>query len=499
MDSKILALISIWLPIALLGYFDLKAPDQPLPGRKGSDSPYYIELGKTRVFFYMSDGKELAAKKLIDSINNSNIQITMDVTSPPCPVSEISAVATKYANPTDYELNGQICMDEMNRGVYPDPVGQEVLNEYARSVRYYAEQTFNIKLTGLSRELSLNANQDALKLHQDRFYRQYEYLSNLPLPIDKHILFQDLTLVDWTMAKGTFSATMMQDGDDGDRLLMILFPGEVVGMAHTEPMVYKGPYHKPEYPGAITFPFHTAVAPTNYIGESSVGSWKGKRISTSTRGVIPESEYIKTLDIAKKMHLNRKRLIKAKQRGVDKYRYDNGVMVLSGHLPVNELSLEYSEYIGDPENVSIYEIISDIAYKEAKKVQSLFRIEGEPIKILHFIKRDSGFSSFEKMGLVNDTDQTFVLINRSDLPKGYKHYTISEDTTKQNFPWIHMYQFPLGSAMQIDGNLLRSMAISPIEEILYRDELDDADLHDESILNNRIVHKLDVYIFSKEQ
>lgn len=466
-----------------------------LPGRLGSKHIYYTELGKARVFFYMTPEKDQLARSLIQSINNNNLMISTDVTSLPCPVSEVSLVVTK-SDAANFDLQGVLSRDDQNRPIYTDPVGQEIMNNYGKRVMAIAEQQFGVKIEGLSRDISLNVNQDALKMHQDRFTKQYDYLHSLPLPIPKYVLVQDLTLADWHMAASSFSATMVQDGPAGDRFLMALFPGQVFGALYTEAMVYKGPNVSPEYPGPITFPPHTAVAPIDYLGCCNVGSWKGKRISTSTRGVVLETEMERAREKAVYLPINRPK-ISEYRNGLKSYDYANGIVVreLVDELP--EIAVKWLQKLPDQENISIYEGSASEQNAFAEELMEVFGFKGSLKRVLHLTKKGGGFSQFKNIVSDLPASAEVIIVNHSKFPPGYKHYPISEDCTKQQLPWIQMYQFPENTVMKVPGSLLQQMALTPVEEILYRNERSDAVDGEESVVLDKLVSKIDLFLFSE--
>jgi hypothetical protein len=70
---------------------------------------------------------------------------------------------------------------------------------------------------------------------------------------------------------------------------------------------------------------------------------------------------------------------------------------------------------------------------------------------------------------VNDTDK-ILIYNKSILPSGYKHYPISEDQSDLGCPWIQMYRFPDGYSMEMDGLTFKRLSLTPVLELIYRDE-----------------------------
>jgi hypothetical protein len=432
----------------------------------------------------MTPEKDAIARQLIKDLNEK-LKLTVDVTSPPCPVSEISAMATKFPDPLGY--------DTQNQPKYTDPIGQAILNRYAENVKEIIEKQFSMTLEGLSREMSLNLNYDALKLHQDHFTKQYAYLSHLLPPIPMYILFQDLTLIDWQMAQGTFSATMVQDGENGDRFLMVLFPGEVVGKIYTEPMVYHGPDIVPTYPGPITFSPHSAIPPILLYSNWTVGSWKGSRVSTSTRAVVKKEEIDNLCESATYLPINRP-TIEIDKEGRISYRYTNGVMLKEySILPSLSLSKPVNRF-PDQEAVTIYEVDPQESHGHFNSILEELGIEGSIKGIFQLVKRDTGFSRFGEMDLDISSDDQVVVLNRSILPEGYQPFNIAEDCTISGMPWIQLYHFPTNMAMIVSGEILKKMALTPIEELIYRDHKLDAKDASMPRLMPKIISALEVIV-----
>ncbi len=455
-----------------------------LPGRIGTKEIYYTQLGKAKIFFYMTPEKHALARQLVNDVNEKMV-LTMDVTSPPCPINEVSAMTTKFPDPISYNQEGN--------PIYADPIGHELFKQYADKVKMIAENCFGIAIAGVSRDMSLIANHDALKMHQDHFTHQYDYLSQLPLPIPRYYLFQDLTLIDWQMAQGTFSATMVQDGQQGDRFLMLLLPTEVVGTVYTEPMVYNGPNSAPTYPGAITLPPHTVIAPIELDANWTVGSWKGKRISTSMRGVVKEEEIDKLCKRAIYLPVDRPKLVHD-GKGREIYQYPNGSWL--GHFSVSLPLWEKSSVLRlpDQDNTTVFKREGLANRNPYASLLEELGINGNLTQAFHLIKRDSGLSRFEKMNLAIPESAQVVLINRSRLPAGYLPYTLSEDCTQEGKPWIHMCYFPMNMAMVLSGASLKKMALTPVEEILFRDHKLDELCDVESKLVPKLISEIDILV-----
>lgn len=449
--------------------------DEILPGRLGSKESCVARLGKCDVYFYMTPEKHELAKQMIQNVNE-NMVLTLGLAAQPCPTLEVLVQAIKYPE--------------------KDPQGTKILDQYAEKTQKLLEQFYGIQLKGISRYMNLNFNWEALKLHQDRFKEQYEYLSKLPLPVEQYTLVQDLTLIDWQMTKGTLSATMVQDGDMGDRFLICFFPNEVVGTFYADPAIYRGPYAPFVYPGHVTMPPHSTVPPMDLFGNCSSGSSKGKRMSTAVRGIVETKSMEKVRALSRELPVNRR---SATSFGKDMYWcYDNGIILkpLAENTSLS-LVLEPNLKIEDKENVDIVEISTQANCYVIQQIADLFNIKNKNnVKILHLIKRDGGFSEFNAMDLGISPTSQIILINHSELPNGYRHFSLAEDLTKKNLPWIQLYNFDPSMAMKVPYDVFYQLSLTPAEELLYRDEKIDFLNSEQSTLQKKIVTKIDLIIFS---
>lgn len=463
----------------------------PLPGRLGGNF-IYTEMGKTKIFFYMTPRKEEISKQLVYSINSNNIKITTDVTTPPCPVSEISLMATKF--PMRISQLNKIGFDAKDSPLWLDPVGESIFDAYAEEVIQIAENVFDIKVDGRSKDLSLIANHDAVKIHKDYFSQQYEFLSQLKPPIPKYYLFQDLTLIDWTMAQSSCSGTLLQDRTSGDRFLMIMFPDEVFGAIYIEPVIDNGPMIAPTFPGPVAFPFHTALAPIDFFGCCNVGSWKGKRISVTTRGVILEEDVAQATAKSTYVPLNRPDIYFDVKDFLTRS-YSNGVLIKNLHtLPILKPGICLLKE--DQEHVTILEDKPERFIQAAKLLKTELGIDKEFKKVYHLSKHDGGFSRLSHILPDVSPDSTLVIVNRSIFPAGYKHFIISEDCTSKNLPWFQFYWLPQTGVMKIPASIYEYFSLSPVEEIFFRDEISDRINTEASVLSQKMTLRVDVYIFS---
>ncbi len=434
----------------------------------------------------MTPEKDMLARQLIRDINEKTI-LSFGNASAPCPVIEILAWNEKYPDPIGEDKDGN--------NIYPDSEGHNLFSTYRSKVAEIVYSVLGTKMEGLSGHLNFNPNYDALKIHRDSFSDQYQYLSSLPPPVKTYYLFQDLTLMDWQMAKGTFAGTLVQDGSDGDRFIMAVFPGEIVGTVYTEPCVSKDKNSVIVYPGRISFPYHSSVAPTDFDGSTTVGSWKGKRISTSTRGVVQEEEIILAAKNATFLPINRP-TITIEKDNLRLFEYPDTIKIqdISQKLANENNSLQHK--LPDQENLTILESSPQDFSTTISYLKKNLGVRGSNVKIFHLIKRDGGFSRFSKLDLEIPENSTVVILNKSKLPENYKYYTISKIWTDQGLPWIQLFNFSPHQAMIVSGRVFRQLSMTPLEELFFRNaQIDEENAYD-SVLTEKLVCELILFVIN---
>ena len=458
----------------------------PLPGRIGNDSIYYTCFGKTYLFFYMTPNKDMLARQLVCDVNEKSL-MSFGYAAQPCPTSGILTLNGKYPNP--------IGVDSIGNSLYVDPEGHNMVSTYTDSVVSILKNKLGINVERSSCSINLNLNFDALKIHRESFSDHYEYLSKLPLSTHPLYLFQDLTLIDWQMAKGTCAATLVQDGENGDRFLMVYFPGEVVGTVFTEPYVSLGSDKPILLSDRNIFPYNSAVAPFDFYGSTTVGSWKGKIISTSTRGIVLEQEIEQAVEKATFLPINRP-LITVGSNQLKTYEYQDKIKVQDLLEEIPKENVFFHQKQEDHENLTILES-SPLDY--AGTINHLRKSLGfvEPVlRVLHLIKRDGGFSQFNKLNLNIAANSKVIILNRSKLPENYKYYTVSKDWTNQGLPWVQLFNFTPKQVMIVSGETFLELSMSPLEELFYRNaQLDDVN-PEASVLMKKLVSELEIYILN---
>jgi len=422
-----------------------------LPGRIDREEISFAEFGKCKIFFYMTKEKDELCRNFIDHVNE-DMCLTLGQAALPCPTREILVQAIKYPE--------------------RDPVGTELLRKYAEQTHMIAEDALGLSITGHSWYMNLNLNWEALKIHQDRFVEQYAFMEKESLNPSDWTLVQDLTLIDWQMAENTLAGTMVQDGENGDRYILVVFPKEVVGTFYTENAVLTSRDKKQFYPGHITMPPHSTIAPMDYVAGCTCGSAKGKRMSTITRGIAKRDEVDQLIEVTQQIDINRRQV--EMEGSKINYVYSDGAVIKSLLNKAHSLNRNHGMFFNDIQNIQIESVpIKDNSYI-SDDIREQFHIDNQKVaKIYLLTKRDGGFSSLGELGFDFPDQCRIIAVNFSSVPDGYRHFHLAQDWTHSGRPWIQLYDLPPGMAMEIPPKLFKKLSLTPAEELLYRSEVSD--------------------------
>lgn len=449
-----------------------------LPGRLGNRDIWVVRFGHTRTYMYMNKEKSEETKKLVDAVNSKAIKLVADVYENPR-TTEFSAIASVSPEPGIIDADCQT--------IEHDPYGQNPLNHYGARITAIAESALNIgPLFGISREINLIVSHDAHTFHKDAFPRQFQYLKEHP-ELPKCSLIHDLTLVDWDMAKGAVSGTIFHDPVAHDRFLLALLPSDSFGTFSIEPIDYPEDRSSPQDPGARLLPFHAVLSPEDLEGSWTAGSSKGQRISSVIRGLVKDEDAKNVDALAKELHVNRPTITECG----DKI-YDNGIILK--RISLAKLANEEIEAIQERDNVQV------VTYrpKAQNDIHLQFALDERYVfdKHVRFSKKDGGFNMLSSLHEV-DEDSIVMIVNNSIVSEGYKHYSLSEDQSDLGKPWIQMYQFESQMVMQLTKKLYDRLSLTPVLELLYRDEVSDCGK--ERTPCTKLATHLDLYIFTSKK
>lgn len=468
-----------YLVLFVIGGFFFLTPSfasPHLPGRVEKEGVYRVRFGQCDIYFYMNPNKHKLSQNMIEKVNRE-MELNVGQTALPCLTHEI------LLNPNK------------------TPEQKAIFEEYSQGVTDILKDIFGFNTIGTNCYFNLNLNWEAVKLHQDRFYKQYDFCSKMNLSPQNYSIIQDLTLIDWEMEIGTIAGTMVQNGRFGDRYILSMFPGEIVGTLYVEPTICAKTKLSSLYPGHITMPPHSTICPMDYYGSFHAGSSKGKKVSAIVRGLALNEELEILKSNAKELLLNTKRLVLGENEVY--WEYDNGIIVKPLPEKTPALDLEWGIKHRDRENVEIFESSAESNPLLLEKLADLFAIDLEVYKnrkVFTLTKKDGGFSRFEKMGIEVKKDAKIILINRSILPKGYRYFNLSEDYTDRGVPWIQLYLFKPSMAMQVSPKIFPHLSLPPTEELIYRnenlDETEISDLHPTN-LKRKVTNQVQVFVFSR--
>lgn len=443
-----------------------------LPGRVGNDGDYVVRVGECDIYFFMTEEKEKIINQFRDHINNDFLIKNIFADHPSkCYAPAVVAVGTPEE----------------------DPRGAKFLTDYLMKGKEIMEGHFGFDLLGISLEVNLYYNFESLVFHRDRFTNQYEWLSCLTPPIERYTLIQDLTVFDWQMGKGTVTGTVVQDGDFGDRYLFCVFQDEALGTLYTEPAVYLGPNIAPNYPGHVTIPYHTGIAPIDYNGERFCGTSRGKRLSTSIRGLVRSEEMKQVRENCQEVYLNKKQKI-----GSSTWRYQSGIIVHALTKPFPKLDVQYAILLPEKENITLLEIPASIGSQSLSLFSQAGCLPSSSLKkVLRLIKKDGGFSKFSELNLQLKDSERVLIVNHSAVPEGYRYFQLAQDFTKEHLPWIQFYHFSPSEIFEMDYKTFKHLSLSPVEELLYMNEAQESENYESEYkrYNTKLSTCIDVYFF----
>ncbi len=436
---------------------------------------YFAQFGDTQFYFYHSAEKEKITRDLIYSLNHNHFMLTTKE-------RKILPVASKYSPLIKHVLDDDTEIhDSLGRMIYPDPIGNAVLNEYGSQLARLTEKELHLKVECLSRYLALNVNQDALTIQPENFHEQIVFLNGLSATHTPYLLFEEIALADWEMAPGTFSAFMIQDEESKDRWLLPVGPQEICLIASLTPIIAKSRVGIP--------PLQTIIPPMDYSSSRSSGSWKGKSLHAMIKGIVPASDIDSLAQGATPLPLNRP-VISANSPHLHTYTYPNGIVIKELDTQPPIIPIGGCIKHDDKESLTILE--SSPGHSQFLPIlKELFGLKGELKSVFHLIKQDSGFSELKSVFAAIPSDSEVLIINRSHLPTGHNHYAISEFCTDSPLPWIHLYLLPPDRIMKVSAEMLTHLALIPVEEILFQNE----SCKQEQLISNMNI-QLDFLIFS---
>lgn len=473
--------------IALLAISHTFGESVHLPGRLGNEETQWVQLGNADLFFYMTPEKNDLIQKIVQDVNLEKLGLTVDINDYDCFTTEISATASKYPDPIKSQ-NGS--------AIYADPQGNDVLNSFAHDLNKLISSQLGLNMEGVSREINLVVNQDAHKFHQDQSTKQFDFLKLRDPLSPPCTIIQDLTLVDWDMSADTLSATILQDSHSEERFLLALFPKESVGMIFAQSPKYLTREAHPSYLVPTIFPYHAVLSPIDRKGGKTAGSSKGKRLSTVVRGVVPECELDALKANSKQISLNRPTFYN------DEWIYPDGMIARGISIDIRPLLDLFDQGLifkhPDRENIEIYELNIDSYNPVIQQLALQFAVDSKSIKnvrLIRLLKRDSGFSALNKMNLPIQAGSEIIILNSSNIPDGYDYYNLARDFTVEGLPWIQLYYLPDNRGFKISAEQIQKLSLTPIEEVLFRKAKEDSMKTDGLQSLNKIVTKIDLFIF----
>lgn len=454
-----------------LGYRAYSSYRAPLPGRLGQESLFHTRLGSCDIYFSMNLEKFGSICNLVESINKT---MTISVEAPTLPYHKACIIPEIIKQPTP------LGYDQTSKPIYTDSIGIAAIEKYLNEGIKNVNHTLGSSLENPQVYINLALNQDNNSWGQDYFPKNT--LSHAE-SLSHRVPLYEYSLADWQISEGTIGGLVLQDGSEGDRFIIPIFPRDLFCMH----MVEKQKSLKNEQP---TLPPYTVLSPIDYQSTLTPGSTKGKYLLAITRGELPSSQLDITTKKSKELDINRYNISDMERK------YPNGITFKKLHS--TSPKAPSLEWIGCSENVDIFKIHVREVSTLLLEISNLFNISNvnvESMRAYRLVKRTPGLSHLDKINLDIPEKSTIIMINRSELPEGYKYFNIAEDQTDIGNPWIQLYRFLPNTVMKVDCHSFNRLSLSPSEEILYRDDLNDATEGKESTLKPRIVSEIDLYVF----
>lgn len=437
-----------------------------------------MQLGDLRLFFYTLPQKKIISKKLINDISHkvilgiSNTDLNW---ASPC----ITPWAMLYPDPVGYREGNPIFLDQL---------GVRLLSNHADQIQNAVSKVLDISFLRQTHDVRLILNFDGL-----RFYHEdYDHTPQLSDKDQKFFLVKDTTVIDWEMAKGTFSSTIVQVRESEDRFIIPYFFDEVRSVLFVEPANLPTAQVNREE-NTKTSSLKCELPPIDWFSTLSPGSAKGKRITFNLNGLVDSDEItsLESNSYALKVSLG--------QKQGDSICYPNSIEIRDLCEPVH-INRKNIIVLPEYEGMEIFETPPEDNTKVIASLKELFSLNCPLNKVVvkHLVKKNAGFTKLDYQQLGIEKKSKIVIFNHSEIPEGHCYYNLAQDFTHEGLLWIQLYHLPPSKVLFIDAEQINLLALTPSEEIFYRDAKVDVLQKPLDIFKKKISSKLDLIIFPVE-
>lgn len=439
-----------------------------MPGRLGNQNILHTRFGNCDAYFYMNVEKYGDMLKTIDKINLETI-IAVDQLSPRSSVRGYVTSNKKYPDPIGVNNDGEEC--------YYDSFGRVFEEELSQNNRNILNDLFGFQTINNKLDIHLKLNHDGEKW---RPLFSPISLDNLPLDLSDPQNFRlvDYSAFDWQLSPGVLTGLLLQDQADGDRFLIYLTPKDFFSVCFVEPLKKN----------STLFPYLIEAGAIDHKSSFTPGSTKGKSLNLCFESIASKNQdhHIDFLE-AKKNDFQRTDNGKTYKNGLKFIRYENNT--------TNMLSKE--KYHSSNDGVDIFEIEKE-DYVHQFSNQKKIPFNAQSIrKVYRLVKYSQGFSHISDLKLSTEDLDEIYIINQTSLKGNYQHFPIAEDQTPLGMPWIQLYRFQNDQCLKTNKKLFDSLLLTPIEEIFFRDEVEDCNHFDHHKYLERFETTLDVILISK--
>lgn len=442
---------------------------------------YRATFGNLRVFFYKSPKKSILEQELIKDVRFNMTHGFRSNNS--FPISLVYPLAVLYPDPITYNEKGE--------PLFIDQLGSKQLTARAHQMKEFIEQTLGIEMLGCSPDMNLILNFEALNYHEDDFSLQRQFLKENQLPPSKYLLVNDLSLIDWEMAKGTFSSTLLQDPESEDRFIFPRFPKETVGNFFVEPATSLDRSNRSK-DDRISL-LKCITPPMDRFNSTTPGSAKGKGVFFALKGLVLEDQIA---DLESRSHLF------SVNRGITDgccIKYPNGIRIQQ--LP-NKLEIKNKNvtFLSTSSDVEFFEINPEHNSSAIAILNEIFCLNASLNRVVvkYIVKKGEGFTPLDATFLNIPKDSRVVILNNSEIPSSYHYFNLAQDFTKNGLPWIQLYHLPPSKGMLVSGDKINDLSLTPTEEILYRNAALDVKERQLDDFKRKISSKIYLFIFPKE-
>lgn len=421
---------------------------KPLPGRYGSDQVYTVSIGETDLFFYMDQEKFSQSLRIVSDVNTKTI-IGVDKIADTSSDTGYTTAYQKYSLPLGYS--------ESKKPVHFDPFGYQteldLLNSNAESLR----RLLQITPKYMRGKVDLCINHTGMKWNPVTKL-DFVDLNSLNSSLGKPWYFLEYTLADWQLSPGVVTGLLINDTDSQDRYIIpLLFRDRFSVCFLQKNDNLKDGDNK-------VFPEHIQLGAIDYQSSLTPGSTKGKSLNSLFWGYAEESDVMLIKRGAQKLKKN----TLTKSKGSKTYNSGLKFTEIPFSTEIENLKLFY---VNSAQSVESYRIEGKDYRNLAHKLKKYMNVKGHFTQAFRVIKQTQGLSQFSQMDLPLSDNCTVVCINRSCLPKNYLHLPIAEDGLKTQLPWIHLFHMPKEFCLKTEGRVFKQLALTPLEEILFRDVL----------------------------